>query len=197
MDNSIFSELELCCINVVGTSGSGKSTFAARLAERLNIPLIELDRLNWGPNWQATDEKRLLAKLGDELVQEQWVLDGNYTNTIPLKWAHATMVVWLDYSFIRTLWQITKRSWQRAWSGREVWPDTGNVETFGKLFFSRESMILWVFKTYFSNRRKYANLIQSSPYDHLQFVRLRSPKDAERFLETIPLPPHGSVHGGG
>ncbi|MER5115718.1 shikimate kinase, partial [Serratia marcescens] len=30
-------------INVVGTSGSGKSTLARQLAERLDVPYIEMD----------------------------------------------------------------------------------------------------------------------------------------------------------
>ena len=38
-------------INVVGTSGCGKSTVAKRIAERLNVPYIQLDELYWKPNW--------------------------------------------------------------------------------------------------------------------------------------------------
>jgi adenylate kinase family enzyme len=38
---------------VVGTTGSGKSTMAGRLAERLSIPHVELDAIYWGPNWQS------------------------------------------------------------------------------------------------------------------------------------------------
>jgi len=44
-------------INVKGTSGSGKSTFAAELARRLDLPYVELDALHHGPNWsEPTDE---------------------------------------------------------------------------------------------------------------------------------------------
>ena len=39
-------------INVVGTSGSGKSTLARQLAERLDVPYIEMDRLYWRPEWR-------------------------------------------------------------------------------------------------------------------------------------------------
>ena len=47
---------------VIGTSGSGKTTMAKRLAERLAAPHIELDGLHWGPNW--TEEP-------DELLRER------------------------------------------------------------------------------------------------------------------------------
>jgi adenylate kinase family enzyme len=39
-------------IAVVGTSGAGKTTFAARLAALLDCRHIELDAFQHGPNWQ-------------------------------------------------------------------------------------------------------------------------------------------------
>ena len=39
-------------INVVGTSGSGKSHFSSRLAAKLGVPYIEMDAVFWLPNWQ-------------------------------------------------------------------------------------------------------------------------------------------------
>ena len=39
-------------IVVIGTTSSGKSTLAARLANRLHMDFIELDALHWEPNWQ-------------------------------------------------------------------------------------------------------------------------------------------------
>ena len=38
-------------INVVGTTGAGKTTVARRLSEILCISHVEIDALFWGPNW--------------------------------------------------------------------------------------------------------------------------------------------------
>jgi len=38
-------------IVVIGTTGARKSTLAASLAARLDLPPIELDALHWGPQW--------------------------------------------------------------------------------------------------------------------------------------------------
>ena len=38
-------------VNVVGTSASGKTTFARALAARLGVPSVELDALHWEADW--------------------------------------------------------------------------------------------------------------------------------------------------
>jgi hypothetical protein len=50
------------------------------------------------------------------------------------------LVVWVDYSFWRTL---ARRSVARLRASRrqELWPGTGNCETFRRSFFSRDSII--------------------------------------------------------
>jgi adenylate kinase family enzyme len=39
-------------IAIVGTSASGKTTLAKALSRALRIPHIELDALNWLPDWK-------------------------------------------------------------------------------------------------------------------------------------------------
>ena len=73
-------------INVVGTSGSGKSTISKKLAENLGVPYIELDALFWGPNWTTTPDDEFFESLEKQLTAtDGWVLDGNYSRTTPIK----------------------------------------------------------------------------------------------------------------
>ena len=44
-------------INIVGTSGSGKTTFAKSLAQILTYEYIEMDQLFWGPNWNCPSDE--------------------------------------------------------------------------------------------------------------------------------------------
>jgi adenylate kinase family enzyme len=39
---------------VLGSSGSGKSTFARQLGQLLQVQVIHLDSHHWQPNWVAT-----------------------------------------------------------------------------------------------------------------------------------------------
>ncbi|QUY49733.1 adenylate kinase [Serratia plymuthica] len=175
-------------INVVGTSGSGKSTVARQLAEKFAVPYIELDTLFWRRDWQGTPDDEFLARLAQVLgdADSGWVLDGNYTRTKSLKWREVDWVVWVDYGFCRTLFQAVRRAAMRAWTRTELWPDTGNRESFRRSFFSRDSIILWTLKTYRKNRTGYLDDMNDARYGHIRFIRLRSPRQTLRFIRSLP-----------
>lgn len=114
-----------------------------------------MDAVFWGPNWSWSSDEELFAKLKNELSGDTWILDGNYTQTIPIKWENVQMVIWLDYPFQRTVFQAIKRTVQRSLTQEELWTDTGNKESFRKSFLSKDSIILWTIKTYRKVREKY------------------------------------------
>lgn len=172
-------------VNVIGTSGSGKSTFSKALARRLNAPYIEMDRVYWLPRWQEPSDEVFFSALEQELGQSTWVLDGNYSSSTDIKWAHVDLVVWLDYSLIRTVLQAFKRAVYRCVTRVELWGKEGNVESFRRTFFSKDSILLWTLQNHASNRKRYARLFDDPSYAHIKFVRLTSPKQAKRFLRQL------------
>ncbi|MDY1035801.1 AAA family ATPase [Lelliottia sp. CFBP8978] len=175
-------------INLVGTSGSGKTTLAKRLAAELSLPYIEMDTLYWRPDWQGTPDEQLLPKLEAALnASPGWVLDGNYNRTRPVKWRYIDMVVWVDCGFARTLWQAVKRAATRAWTQQELWPGTGNRESFRRSFLSRESVLLWTIKTWRSNRGRYIADMHNPHYAHIRFVRITCRKEAESLIAELTL----------
>jgi adenylate kinase family enzyme len=167
-------------INVLGTSGSGKTTFSKRLAEKLNVPYVQLDELFWKPNWTESSDEELFPKLEKALSSDEWVLDGNYTRTIPVKWKRVQMVVYLDLPFPTVLFRVIKRSLIRSFKDEELW--AGNRETFWKTFFTRDSIILWTLKMFHKNRKEYPKLFEKLKYSHIKFIRLRSDKEVEDFV---------------
>lgn len=170
--------------NVIGTSGCGKSAFSRRLAEHLQLPYIEMDQLFWKANWTEPADTEFFSKLGDAIQRDSWVLDGNYTRTTPIKWPRTELVIWLDIPFHTILAQVTWRSFKRALFAVELWPDTGNVETFKRSFFSRKSVIWWSVSNFANNRRKYRRLIASNSYPNLAFLRLSSRAQVDALFAT-------------
>ena len=167
---------------MVGTSGSGKTRFSRKLADVLGIDCIEMDALFWGKDWDWPSDDKFFPRLEAALEKECWVLDGNYGRTTAIKWRSGDKVVWLDFSFVRIMTQLLARSIRRSITREELWPCTGNHETFTKAFFSRKSILLWAIKTYRSNRRRYTATMADDTYANINFIRLKSPRQCDAYL---------------
>ena len=172
-------------INVIGTTGSGKTTFSLKLSSALSIPYVQLDQLFWKPNWEESSDDEFLPKVVKVVREDAWVLDGNFSRTTEIKWQSADTVIWLDYSYFTTLKQLLYRTIQRIVSRQELWPNTNNRESFKKSFFDKSSILLWFFQNYNKNRKKYLKAMNSNQFPHLNFVHLTSPKQAQVFLDSV------------
>ena len=171
-------------INVIGTSGSGKTTFGRVLAQNLDIPFIEMDALFWEPDWGSPENEEFFQRLTDALKVGSWVLDGNYSRTLAIKWEDVDIVTRLDYSYIRTVFQAIQRAVNRIISQEELWPGTDNRETLRKLF-SRDSIVLWTISTYARNQKKLSEYMTSDEFSHIKFIQLKSPTESDHFLDRI------------
>lgn len=168
--------------NIVGTAGSGKSTFGRQLSELLGVPYFEMDQLFWKPAWVESDDPEFFAKIGDVVAKESWILDGNYTRTAHIKWPRTEVIIWLDMPFAVTVSRVTKRAVRRSLSRDELWPGTGNRETLRKAFLSRQSIIWWSIRNYAKNRKKYQRLMRSDDHSRLAFLRLSTTLQVETLL---------------
>lgn len=173
-------------INVVGTSATGKSTFSRALAKRLELHYIELDNLFWLDDWQECPDEIFFAKIEAEIAQAQhgYVIDGNYTRSIPVKWAEIDTVIWLDLPFPVNFYRSVKRAFHRAWHKQNLWPSSNNQESL-KQMFGQDSIIWWMVKTHAKNRQKYFEMMTAPEYQHLKWIRLTSQKQVNQFLEQI------------
>ncbi|MCY7320602.1 MAG: adenylate kinase [Phormidesmis sp. CAN_BIN36] len=172
-----------CRIAIVGTSGSGKTTLARQISQRLAIPHVELDALHWEPNWTEAPIDVFRSRVEKALSGDAWVVDGNYSKIRPVVWSRADTIVWLDYPFSVVMRRILQRTIRRVVLQEDCC--NGNRETFQKAFLSRDSIIVWVVKTYQKNRRQYSTLFQQPEFAHLKKVRLTSSKMVQRWLEEV------------
>jgi adenylate kinase family enzyme len=170
-------------VSVVGTSCSGKTTFAKNLSRILNVKHIELDAINWLPDWVERPKEEFLSLVEEAAAGNAWVFDGNYTRTREIVWARATTIVWLDYSFPRTFYRALNRTTRRAFTGETMW--SGNRETFGMAFLSRDSILLWVLTTYHKKRRRYSELLRDEKLSEKEVFIFRHPSQAEKFLRQV------------
>lgn len=170
-------------VSVVGTTGSGKTATARQLAGHLGVPHVELDALQWGPDWTPAGEHVFRERVIEAARGDAWVIDGNYSRVRNIVWSRAQTVVWLDYGFLVVMWQLAGRTVRRVIKREELWQ--GNRETFRKSFLSRDSILLWALQTYRRRRRDYPALLRRPEYAHLAAVRLRSPSATREWLRNF------------
>lgn len=170
-------------ILIVGTSGSGKSTLARQLSEKLSIPHIELDNLQFAPEWQMVPDAVLIERVAEVVAGERWILDGSYGKIRHMTWPPADTLIWLDYPKWVVMWRVVKRTARRVITRERLW-DVGNVERLNKTF-SRESIIWWAWITYDRRRRQYPEYLAEPAHAHLTVIHHRTPRATRRWLQAL------------
>ena len=84
-------------IIVIGSPGSGKSTFARQLRDITSLPLYYLDMLWHKPDKTNVSCDEFDKKLNEILCRDRWIIDGNYQRTIKVRLEHCDTVFLLDY----------------------------------------------------------------------------------------------------
>ena len=65
-------------VHVIGTSGSGKTTVAGDIADKLGIRHIELDAIHWQSGWTELPDEEFIEQVSEAIHEDAWVIDGNY-----------------------------------------------------------------------------------------------------------------------
>ncbi|MFF0490985.1 hypothetical protein ACFYTQ_18350 [Nocardia sp. NPDC004068] len=175
-------------ISVVGTSGSGKSTLARRISERLGVAYVELDAIHHQADWQPLSESEFRAVVAERLAVGGWVADGNYRGKLgDLVWRQADTVVWFDLPLALVMTQVVRRTLLRLVLRRELW--NGNRERWRDLL-SRDpqrSIIMWAYRSHATNRARFLAAERDPAFAHLTFVRVRSHREADAFVASLPV----------
>ena len=69
-------------IIVIGCPGSGKTTFAEKLKDKIGLPLFYLDAIWHQPDRTHISREEYDARLAEILALDSWIIDGNYSRTI-------------------------------------------------------------------------------------------------------------------
>lgn len=161
---------------VIGSGGSGKSTFARRLGERLRIEVKHLDRFYWRPGWTKPETEDWVQTVTGLVNGETWIIDGNFSGTLDLRVRHCDTIVFLDMSRLLCLWRVTKR---RLLYRNRSRPDMseGCHEKLDLEFLS------WVWGYSRRTRPKIVRMLRENS-EIKKIVWLRSNAEVERFLAS-------------
>lgn len=164
-------------ICILGPSNSGKSTLAAAIARKRDLPAIHLDQFYHRPDtdWQPRPTAEFVALHDAAIVGDRWVMDGNYSQCMPQRLRRATGVILLDISVPASLLRYFRRTLF----------ERGRI---GALEGGQDS-IKWLMIRHISvvspkNQKRYADLFQKL---ELPKIYLRSTREVGRFYEAWNL----------
>jgi adenylate kinase family enzyme len=161
---------------IIGPGGAGKSTLANQLGKLLKIEVLHLDKLYWHPGWVETPKAEWLKTVEELLGREAWVMDGNYSGTLDVRFRACDTVIFMDMPRTLCLWRVLKRAIMYRGQSR---PDMaeGCHERLTLEF------ILWIWNYPRRTRPKIVRMIESHAGGK-RIVWLRSQSDVKNFLAT-------------
>jgi hypothetical protein len=103
-------------IVIFGRGGAGKSVASICLGQLTGLPVIELDKLFWGPGLAAMSADDWLQAQRELAATSEWIMDGDLGpyDALAARLERADTVLILDFSLIRCAWRAARRSRERA-----------------------------------------------------------------------------------
>ncbi len=163
-------------VMIIGCPGSGKSTLAKQLALKLELPLVHLDVINWRDNWQTISSEEFDEVLLNEVQKDEWIIDGNYGRTIPMRLKHCDTVIYLNYSRMTCLFGVIKRVLKGYGKTRS---DMG--ENCPERFDLEFLKFVWAFNK--NNRDSYLKLLSEQKGKEVIIFRRR--RECAKFLKEL------------
>ena len=114
-------------IIVIGCPGSGKTTFAEKLRDKLGLPLIYLDAIWHKPDKTHITREDFDAQMTEILGRESWIIDGNYSRTVERRIAACDTVFLFDLPveicLEGAISRLGKKRYNMPWIDRELDPN--------------------------------------------------------------------------
>ena len=163
-------------IIIIGCGGAGKSTLARQLGDKLNLPVVHLDKLFWLPGWVEMEKDAFDALLLEEMAKEKWIMDGNFNRTMSQRLERCDTVIYLDFSRFACLMGVLKRVITTY--GKER-PDMGEgcPERIDFEFLK------WVWNFNKNKRDRYYKMLNEA--EGKQTIVLKNRRMVKRFLKSL------------
>ena len=162
-------------IIIIGSGGSGKSTFAKQLGAITGLPVIHLDNEFWQPNWAETPRDEWIEKQKQFISDDKWIIDGNYGSTMELRFAAAELVIFLDINRLVCVYSAARRTGKKRSDLPEYLQEP---KKFSKDFLD---FAKWIWS--YPKTEKQKVLALHEKYEDKPFLVIKSRQKLKRYLK--------------
>ncbi len=163
-------------VAVIGSGGSGKSTFSRKLGSMLKLPVYHLDTLYWSPGWIETPKGKWESVVRELADKDQWIIDGNYRSTMDIRLNLADTIIFLNMPTLLCTYRIIKRRFM--FKGKKRPDMTEGCEEKLDLEF-----VKWVWKFNKNERPKIIEKLKN--YEDKKIIVLNNPRDVDELLRNL------------
>jgi adenylate kinase family enzyme len=162
-------------IMIFGRPGSGKSTFALRLHKHTKIPLHHLDKHFFESNWVERNYQEFLEIQQAIVGGESWIIDGNSTRSLEMRYSRADLVLYFNYSLPLCYWRTFKRLFDKNPEIDDRAPDCQETVSFKLLRY------MWRFEKRVETQMQIFN----DTYHQVKFIEIKSDRDLRKLENEL------------
>lgn len=133
-------------VAVFGKPGGGKSTLARQIAAAANLPLVQLDLVQYKTGGAKVPDDEFLRRHAEILARPAWVVDGFGTpKAFEAMLRAADVLVYIERAPLVHYWWTMKRLLKSPFSKPIGWPDNSPMlaSTISSYRFLRLSRRFW------------------------------------------------------
>jgi len=110
---------------ITGSSGSGKTTYATRIGNKLNIPIYHRDHITWQENWKERSDTDQIEIVREISQMDRWVFDGNRFSASKLdgRFENCDVLIHLSRNRFTCFFRALKRYFENRNSPRKDLPE--------------------------------------------------------------------------
>lgn len=157
-------------IAIIGLPGSGKSTFAYKLGQALEVPVHHLDKHMFQSNGNKTDKQEFIEAQKKILSQDAWIIEGCSSSTFEMRFAAADVFIYLHFSRLVCFYRIFKRMFKYE-------------KDFGALRVINWGIVEYTWNFDKDKRSKIEDLAKK--YPRTKFIILTNQQEAENYFNFL------------
>lgn len=168
-------------VMIIGNGGGGKTTLAYRMARSYDLPLTEVDALQFQAGWERTPEPQLRAAIAGAHQESRWLIDGfGPWDQIEERAGLADLIVFVDHPIWVHFWWAAERQIAAALGQQRLGgPADCDLRDVTGLMFET------IWRVHEQLRPRLVELVERERGARA-VVWIRSPEDLEQFTASLP-----------